>query len=149
MGLLADVRDVILVDIAPEPLCIVRSIVGLTSWVIVPLTGKIFGFAINIPTEICMVLAVVAAIALEVIVLVSHATDVWAGVMIDIVIDVVPGIGVDVLARLDSSMCASLEPIPMVPSSSEALILEALSCCCTTAAWNCRSLQARIPSCHV
>ena len=156
IDVLTDLSDGILMDTAAEALCIVSSIVRLTSWVIVLLTGEIIGFGINIVPEMSTIVAVVV---LEVVVPVSCATDMRTGVIVDVlagtVIAVLPGIGLDVVARVVASILAvamtASNSIPRLAPSEEALLLgwEALSFCCTTAAWNRRSLQTRMPSCQV
>ena len=136
----------------------INLIVPLAEKVIVVLTGGMVSCGVNIFTEVCMIVLVVAVIALEDVGPVSYAIDAWAGVIIDVlagtVIGIATGISVDVSAGVDANIWAAtktaLEFIPMLATSEEALLFgwEASSCC-PTAVWDCRALQARIPSYHV
>ena len=134
-------------DMAAEALRIVSTIVRLA--------GRIVGFAITMFTDTFIAVTVVVAITF---VLLSYATDARAGGIIGVLtgagIDVVSGIDVDVFARADASMWAptmtASDSIPRLETTEEVLLFSDVSyCCCTTAAWNCRSLQTRMPSCHV
>ena len=104
-----------------------------------------------------MILVNIAFVALEVVTLVPYTTELWAGVMIDVLhvtlVSVAAGIDINASTGFDSNMW-----IPMVVATSESMLTmseeaftfgwEAFSCW-STADWNCHDLQAWIPSCHV
>ena len=144
-------------NMSAEALCIDLIIVasacgvilGLAGRVMVELTGGMVGFGGDIFTELCMIVVLATVIALKVVAPVSYAKGLRSGVMIDAlagtVINVAPDIGVDVVATM-----TALEFIPMLAPSEEILLFGRETCSCwPTAAWNCRALQARMPSCHV
>ena len=96
---------------------------------IVPLAGDMFDFSVGMPAEVFVFVEIVAMIASEVIVPVSHGRDGRAGVMIDAlmgtVISVVPFSGTKVLAAADTIMLpatrTALASMPMLTSSEDAL----------------------------
>ena len=153
---LADAWDGVVMCMGAKALPIDSMIVGLTGSMIDMLSKGMVGFCVTVSTAVCMIVVTTAAIALELIVPFSYATDVRSGLMIDLLSGsgVVPNSDVDVLAGVDANMWAStmtaLDSIPMLASSVEALVLLWEVCSCwATAAWNCVVLQAQMPSCHV
>ena len=143
-------------DIAAEKLCFDFSIDMLGGWIIAALTGERVGSAIDMVTETA---TSVGLISLTPICLVSCAADVRAGVIIDVLVCTVAGavsvIDIEAFARVDVSMWASTttgsDSIATLLSIEETFLFgcEACTSCCTTAAWNCRSLQTWTPSRHV
>ena len=112
-------------------------IVGLAGGMIVPLTWGMVGFGVNMLTEVCMIVVIVAIIASEVAVPVSYATGVRAGVMIDVLagtaISVVPVNGISVLAGVENMWAVTmtaLGSIPILASLEEALAFGWGACSC-------------------
>ena len=96
-----------------EALCIsVKFAAGLILVVAgsigVPLAGGTVDFGVGMPTEVLVTAEIVAMIASEAVVPVSHGRDGRAGVMIDAlmgtVISAVPSDGKNVLAGVDAKM---------------------------------------------
>ena len=123
---LTDESDVVLMDMTPEAPRIDSTALGLTECVILPMIDGAVGFGVNIFTKVCMI---PAAVVSDVVVPISYATNVWSGVVIDILADAVvgnaSGIGVDVLAAVDINFQAAamtvLESKLMLAASEEAL----------------------------
>ena len=113
-------------------------------------SGKV-GFGVDMLTELFLMATIVAAVALEVVLPVSHATDVQADVVIDVLagtpIGVVSGIGVDMFASVNtimwSAFATTLKFIPMSALIEEALPFGCAACRCSPiTTCNCCALQA-------
>lgn len=95
-------------DMTDEELCIDLCIVGLTCWILVPLAGGLVCVARSMLPER---LKIAGAIALGVVVAILYAAGVWTMVRLEILVGtaiaVVPGIGVDLFARVVANSCAA------------------------------------------
>ena len=117
-----------------EALCIsVKFAAGLILVVAgsigVPLAGGTVDFGVGMPTEVLVTAEIVAMIASEAVVPVSHGINVRSGAMIGMltvtVIRVVPFSGMGVLTGADANMLTAtmtaFVSVPMLASSKEAL----------------------------
>ena len=132
-------------------------VVALAELVIVPLTREILDFGANTLIGVCLVAAIVV-IVLEVVIPAWYVVDLWAGMMINVIMGTVTGVvtgsGVDVLPTMAANIWAAtmtaLAFVPMLSLSEEALPFGCEACnCWPTAARNGRALHARMPSCQV
>ena len=110
----------------------------------------------NMFVKVRMTVVVVALIDVEDALPVSCTVGAQSGVVIDMlavtVTGVASGLGITVVIGVDLSICAAtmiaLESMPILASAEEAFRFR--SCIWSSAdAWNCRVLQAWMPSCHV
>ena len=106
--MIAEAADGIRMDMTDEELCIDLCIVGLTCWILVPLAGGLVCVARSMLPER---LKIAGAIALGVVVAILYAAGVWTVVRLEILVGtaiaVVPGIGVDLFARVVANSCAA------------------------------------------
>ena len=124
---------------------------------IVPLAGEMDAFGVNKGTGVRMLMVVLAVIGFEDVVSVPFAADMRTGVMILLAVPVfavATDFSVTVLVDFDANKWAAtttaLESITILASSKETLLFRREAFSCRPAAdWNCRALQARMPSCHV
>ena len=148
IDVLTDVWDRAAVCISARSLPIDLTIFCLTRLLMDSLSTGTIDFCVKISVEVFVIVVIVAPFA------VSSA----AGVCSDAIflVNIVVGVMVNgAVVLCTRSVCTpvmtALDASDMLISSKEALVFgwEVCSSCWATADWTCRSLQTRMPSCHV
>ena len=133
---------------------------GALDLMTIPLVGSRVGFGVDMFSEVCIVVVVVAAFCLKDVALISNGIDVRARVVVDFVactiVGVPPSITADALASVDANMrpptMTTLEFMSPLTLSKDSSRFDSEALRCWTAIvceCQCRALQAWMPSYHV
>ena len=153
-----DVSEEVVMGVLVGDLGMQLMIIGLACVLMPSRTSGIVEFRVDVFAEVWINVMVVSVIVLEDLAPGLYTIDVRIGVLIGSLADTVTGVtrgnGVDVLPGVNTNTRAAtmtaLEFILMLAWWEEILLFgREPPSCCTTTAWDCRVLQARMPSYQV